>query len=251
MNEQPHALPLSEYKRRDSPALAVCGGAGGLAFYGAAEAASAPRGQSPPVNGAQSVPHAPAPVLRTIKVPSEVDGRLLGILTEINPDDKVADKDVVVVGKQKYRRLREGDTVKTGQLLARVNDVLALDELAIMEARTVAAEADLLTTVKTKEDAKSRLDGMAEAIKRVPNAYSQEDIRGAKLTYERYAQEVVAKQANVVVAQRQQNQARTQLKMYEIRSPVDGVVKTIHFRQGEAVKRLETVLEILPADDDK
>jgi RNA polymerase sigma factor (sigma-70 family) len=233
-------------------ALTICGGAGGLASYRVAEAAAPPRGlpapPNAPVPGAQAAPDAPAPP-RTTRVPSEVDGRLLGVFTEIKPDEKVAEKDVIVVGNQKYRRLREGDAVKAGQLLARINDLLARDDVDIVEARVAVAEAEVVTTVKTKEEAGNRFEGMVVANKRTPGTYSQEDVRGAKLTYDRYVQEEVAKRANVVATQRQLNQARTQLKMYEIRSPVDGIVKAIHFRKGEAVKRLETVLEILPDDD--
>jgi len=235
-------------------ALTLCGGAGGLAVYGAAGTAGQPRGTLAPLAAAAPAPQqalsgsAPA-APRTIKVPCEVDGVLLGIFTEIKPNDKVAETDVVAVGNQKYRRLREGDTVKAGQLLARVNDVLACDDVGIAEARTAAAEAEMITSRKTKEEALQRRDGMLQAIKANPLAYSKEDIRCASLTYERYVQEEVAKKANLVVAQLQLGQTRTQLKMYEIRSPVDGVVKTIHLRKGEAVKRLEAVLEIQPLDD--
>jgi multidrug efflux pump subunit AcrA (membrane-fusion protein) len=145
--------------------------------------------------------------------------------------------------------LREGDKVIAGQLLARVNDAVAFDEVDIVEARVAVAEAELVTTVKTKEEAANRFGGMVNTNKRAPNTYSPDDVSSAKLTYERYVQEEVANKAKVVVAQKQLSQARAQLKMYEIRSPVDGVVKVIHFRTGEAVKRLETVLEILPDDD--
>jgi multidrug efflux pump subunit AcrA (membrane-fusion protein) len=191
----------------------------------------------------------PAP--RTVRVPSEVDGRLLGIFTEIKPGDKVADKDVIVVGEQKYRRLREGDAVKAGQLLARVNDALARDDVDIGEAKMAAAEADMLASRKAKEEAKQRWDSVNDAIARVRGTPSYEDIRAAKLAYDRCAQEEVAKKANVAVAQRQLSKARTQLKMYEIRSPVEGVIKAVHLQRGEGVKQLETVLEILPLDDDK
>ena len=43
--------------------------------------------------------------------------------------------------------------------------------------------------------------------------------------------------------------ADVRVKLCEIRSPVRGVLKTVHVQKGEAVKRLETVLEILPSDD--
>jgi multidrug resistance efflux pump len=66
---------------------------------------------------------------------------------------------------------------------------------------------------------------------------------------ERFTQEERAKRATVTEVQGQLRRAQTQLKMHQICSPADGVIKSIYFRKGEAVKRLETVLEILPSDD--
>jgi RNA polymerase sigma factor (sigma-70 family) len=237
-------------------ALALCGGAGGLVFYGVAEASGSHRSStslpSAPVSEpgpAAQVGHAAEP--RTIKVPSEVSGRLLGVFTEIGPNDKPAQKDLIMAGNQKYQRLREGDTVKEGQLLARVDDILARDEVDFRRAKVDTAEAEIQTTVKTKDEAANRYNNMIAANKRVLNAYSPEDVSGAKLTWDRYVLEELAKKADVVAAKAQLNQVMNRLKMYEIRSPVDGVIKTIHVRKGEAVKQYDTVLEILPTDDDK
>jgi RNA polymerase sigma factor (sigma-70 family) len=240
-------------------ALILCGGAGGLAFYGAAKAGYAPRGLSSTSEtaalGAQPAlaeAAQPLAVTRTIRVPSQVDGLLLGIFTEIMPDEKVAPRDVIVVGKQKYRRLREGDKVKAGQLLGRVNDTLAIDDVAISEAKVVAAEADLKASSAMKEESKRRL-ALLEALRNKGGvkAVSDEDMGIAKVTVDRFALEEAARKASVTLSQGQLRQARTQLKMHEIRIPADGVIKTILFRKGEAVKRLETVLEILPSDDDR
>jgi multidrug efflux pump subunit AcrA (membrane-fusion protein) len=239
-------------------ALMLSGGAGAFAFYGAARAAyphdsstawtiSDP-GERPALAGAAQ----PSPVTRTIRVPSQVDGVLLGIFSPITSNDKVAARDVIVVGKQKYWRLREGDKVKAGQLLARVNDALALDDVAIAEAKVTMAEAESKTATAMKDESKRHLAILdANRRKRPPGVYSDEDISIARVTFGRYTLEETLRKANVSVVQRQLRQAQTQLKMYEIRSPADGVIKTIYFRKGEAVKRLETVLEILPNDDDR
>lgn len=232
-------------------ALAVCGGAGGLVFYGIAQAQNAAGSAPSPLPDPQPTgPQQPAPMSRGIRIPSEVAGRLLGVFTEIGEDEKVAEKDVVVVDKKKYRRLREGDTVKEGQLLARLDDAAARDDLEIKQAKVGAAEAELSTSRKTKEEAYNRWDSMLAANKRVQHAYSQEDVAGAKLTYDRYTQEELAKAADLIVTKVQLRQAQQTLKMCEIRSPVDGVIKTIHVRKGEGVKQYDTVLEIVPAKED-
>jgi RNA polymerase sigma factor (sigma-70 family) len=230
-------------------ALVVCGGAGGLAFFSAAGAAHPPRGgERTPSPTSAPVPQQPA-APRTIKVPSEVEGKLLGLFTEIQPGEQVGLKDIVVVGNTKYRRLREGDTIAEGQLLARVDDAVARDDVRIQEAKVQAAEADLLTASKTKDEAKMRYDRMVKANEQKPGIYSAEDISGAKLSWDRYLQEEATKKATVIVAQAQLNQSKTQLERYMIRSPVAGVIKTIQVQKGEAVQRLGTVVEILPAEE--
>jgi RNA polymerase sigma factor (sigma-70 family) len=228
-------------------ALVVCGGAGGLAFYGAAEAAGGPPRGAPPSQ--LTAAPAPAPAPRTVRVPSQVSGMLLGVFTEIKPDEKVADKDTVVVGKQKYRRLREGDEVAEGQLLARVDDRMGAADLTVAQAKLDVARAEMLTAAKTKDEAKVRHDKMVAANNKAPGTYSQEDISAALLTWERYAQEEIAKKASVVVAEAGVEQAKLRLQAFEIRSPVRGIITAIHKQRGEAVQALETVLEILPRED--
>jgi RNA polymerase sigma factor (sigma-70 family) len=240
-------------------ALILCGGAGGFAFYGAAGAGYLPRGSSTTsttsVLGAQPALAGavqPVPVTRTIRVPSQVDGLLLGVFTEITPTNKIAPRDVVVIGKQRFRRLREGDKVKEGQLLARIDDALALDDVNIAEAKVTAAEAERRMSEAMREESKRRvalLDGLKTKVG--VKDVSEADYAIARVNLERYTQEAKAKRATVAEVQGQLRRVKTQLKMHEIRSPADGVIKTIYFRKGEAVKRLETVMEILPSDDDK
>jgi len=229
-------------------ALMLCGGVGGLAFSRMADAAAQPRGGSAP-GAAAAPPEAAAPAARTIKVPSQVNGVLLGICTEIKPNDKVADKDVITVGAQRYQRLREGDEVAEGQVLARVDDTDAATDVAVARAKVEAAKADLLASTKTKDEAKSRFDQETAAEAKAPGTYAQGELRAAKLQWERFAQEEAAKKAYLDVAEAELKRAQATLQRFTIRSPVRGVVKAIHVQQGEAVKQLETVVEILPSDE--
>ncbi len=151
---------------------------------------------------------------------------------------------VVVTEKRYFRKLEVGDRVQAGDTLAVVNPVLALDELDIKKEKLRVAVAEIETSVKTKEEAHVRWQSMVEAVKRVPGAYSQEDIRGGKLTWERYQQEEIAKRAAYVQAQRELNASITQLKMHEVRAQISGVVKTIYKSRGDAVKELEPILQL-------
>jgi RNA polymerase sigma factor (sigma-70 family) len=148
------------------------------------------------------------------------------------------------IEKNKLRPLNVGDRVERGQLLGRVDDRLARDEMKIKEQKVFAAEAELASTEKTRDEAKQRYDTQMKLRER--NATIEEDVRSAKLSLEKYSYEVISKRAAVEVTKAELSQARTVVEMHMIRSPVAGVIKQISVRPGEAVKSLETVFVIQP-----
>jgi RNA polymerase sigma factor (sigma-70 family) len=186
-----------------------------------------------------------------IAVPSEVEGKLVVIGTEIKPGEKVAPDRIVTVkieGKSKqYRRLREGDAVDEGQLLACVDDRLARDELAIRQAKVHGKQAELLAAQKTREEARARRDRIQQLQK--GDALYEEQCRMAQLTLDRYEAEFDAKKSELEVAQLEYRRAQTVLGKYEIRSPERGVIKAILKHRGEAVRALETVVQLQPVED--
>jgi RNA polymerase sigma factor (sigma-70 family) len=181
------------------------------------------------------------------EVPSERDGVLLFIGTDIKKGEKVP-PDLLVqvkVGEEakQYRRLRVGDRVEAGQLLARVDDRLAREEVAIKNAKLEATEADRRAATKTKEEAQRRYEFVLRA--EAHKAVSNEDVRGAKLTWDRYVEEENAKIAAIKQAQAELRAAHTIVQMHEIRSDISGVIKAIYRHKGEAVKALEPVFLIV------
>ena len=72
---------------------------------------------------------------------------------------------------------------------------------------------------------------------------SLDDVEGGKLTFERYAQEQVSKESAVAKAQQELMQAATVLKKYEVRATIDGQVTAIYKNRGEAVKKLDPILQ--------
>jgi RNA polymerase sigma factor (sigma-70 family) len=184
-----------------------------------------------------------------VEVPSQRDGVLLVIGTEIKPGEKVPPDQVVVVKigdeQTKYRRLREGDRVEEGQLLARVDDALARDEAASKKAAVDAARAEWEASAKTRDEALERFKTLEKLLKgTAPGTVSMEDVRAAKLTYDRYFYEEISKKAAIARAEAELRQAQTVLRMHEIRSPVRGVIRDIYKNRGEAVRALEPVVQI-------
>src|SRR5262249_14307057 len=157
------------------------------------------------------------------------EGILEVIGREVRPGEKVpADRlvEVRVAGQvKKYCRLAEGDRVKKGELLARLNDALARRDLEIKQTIVGAREADLVASSKTKEQAHTRSQTMVNTLQRPPGSISQEEVRAGKLTWERYVQEEKAMTHKVNAARLEVEQAQAILEMHEIRSPADGVIE--------------------------
>ena len=235
------------------------------------------------------------------EIPSERDGKLLVVGTEVapgdeakvpgtrliknipvatlaievGPNDKLAPEEVLTLGKRpgkKFRRFRPGmdsdnlvpgaveiavdfktfrelqvgDLVKPGQIVALVNPVLAIDELAVKQQKLDINEAERKSSEATKNEYFTRWK-LSERLGNAGGA-SQDDIRMNRLAYDRYGQEEVAKKAGITQAQRELSGAQTVLSMHEIRPAVGGRIKEIYRKTGEAVKNLEPVLQIQDTD---
>jgi WD40 repeat protein len=186
------------------------------------------------------------------------------LVTEAQQGDEKKDDWVVKEGKW-YRPLKDGDevkpnkikllrtvkwflpvdegtVVKKGQLLAVVNPVTAVDDLAIKLAKFDAAEADRAAEEKQRDEYKERQQRAYDLYKRGAGSY--EDYTAAKLAYEYHVFETIHKQEDLKVAGNEMRQAETLLNLHLIRSEIDGQVKQVIKHQGEAVKSLEPVLEM-------
>jgi RNA polymerase sigma factor (sigma-70 family) len=187
---------------------------------------------------------------KDVKVAAQREGALAFVGTELKERENVPDDELVIVmvgnDKKKYRRLRVGDRVETNQLLGRIDDRLARDEMVIKEKKLAVAEAELVTSEKTRDEAKQRYDTQVQLHKN--KSTSLEEVRGAKLTWDRYMSEVEVKKATVQVTQAELTQARTSVQMHEIRSPIRGVIKAILKNPGEGVQSLETVFVVRPGE---
>src|SRR5262249_24495828 len=105
-----------------------------------------------------------------------------------------------------------------------------------------AARADLITSEKTREQARVHYERLEKLIKQA--AISVEELNGAKLTLDRFTEEVKSRKANVDVARHELEPATILLEMQESRRPVRGVIQSILKKGGEAASELETVIRI-------
>jgi WD40 repeat protein len=143
-----------------------------------------------------------------------------------------------------YRRLREGDVVKEGQLLAVVDFTLAKADVAIKDAKVVAAKADRTASEHTRDEAYQRYLTQLKLKNAGLGATSDEDVRGAFLTWVRYKFEELSKREAITVADEERKQSVKTLDMYEVHAKIPGVVQKILKRDGESVRALDPIIQI-------
>jgi len=138
-----------------------------------------------------------------------------------------------VMGKLVSLPVREGDRVRRGQVVARIDSVPASSDADAAAALVRAAEAD-------QAAARARAEEASRAFARVRGLYGQGLLPQSELDAQRGSAE--ATQAQVDAASRRAAQARAQLARArdvlgktEIVAPMDGVVTRLPVREGEMV----------------
>lgn len=205
---------------------------------------------SQPQADAITVPSCQVTVPYSENVPSKNDGRLLAICTTLEPGDETrypaADIIEVKTGSEvrKFRRLREGDTVKRGQLVGMLDDQIAQANMEVAAANKKAAnlicDASLGMLAKSEQVVQIYMD-TGKATSKVEKAKAEMEYAQAK----RYLADAEGSRDKAVA---EEKKARVQLEEHELRASIDGHIKTIYRKPGESVKALEPVLQVQSLD---
>jgi RNA polymerase sigma factor (sigma-70 family) len=225
--------------------LGLVGGAGALWAYCVSGAEPEERGQPAfshaAVRGGRGK-------TRLVKIASPLEGILLFIGTEIKEGEKVPRSRICTVkyGGQtkKYRRLREGDRVKKGQVVAWLDDRLARSQLEIKKARLAAAKADHASALALKGVYDKEWERLTALRKRGKQLVAEAELQIAQVQRDRYAKEAISKEMAITVAEREVEEAQTLLELYAIRSSMDGVIHAISRYPGEAVTKHDTLMQL-------
>jgi WD40 repeat protein/biotin carboxyl carrier protein len=143
------------------------------------------------------------------------------------------------------RKLQVGDRVERGQLLAQVNPDKSSDNVMQKIAKLNAAERKRQAAYKTMKEYARRLSNYHDVNRRQPGAIQMDQLMETELQKVKAEQEERVEQAEIVVAQRELNDAVTDLKKHEIHAAIPGIVKEIYKNhQGDAVKQLDPILRI-------
>jgi WD40 repeat protein len=180
------------------------------------------------------------------EVPAQRDGVINFLCTEVRPGETYPPDQVfqVKVGDQvkTVRRLKEDDHVDAGQVLALLDDRLAQAELDSKRSKILSANADVSAAQKTELEAQQRYYTQENLFKN--HATSLEDVRAAKLLWQKSQMESQSKGAAVKVAETEANQAKIVVDMHVIQSKIPGIIKTIYKYPGESVKNMESIFLI-------
>jgi RND family efflux transporter MFP subunit len=139
---------------------------------------------------------------------------------------------------------KEGDSVREGQIVARLMDEVAK---ANFEVKKLVADdhveidyASKLNAVDTAEYEKD-LEANRQHLNTIPDI----ELRRAKLTMERSRLQIDKAEHEMAVHKLEADQAKAELETYHILAPFDGVVTKIQKYRGEAVRQGDPILEVV------
>jgi membrane fusion protein (multidrug efflux system) len=142
---------------------------------------------------------------------------------------------------------KEGDTVREGQIVARLMDEVAK---ANFEVKKLTADdhveiqyATKLNAVDTAEYQKD-LEANRQHLNTIPDI----ELQRAKLTMERSRLQIDKAEHEMAVHKLEADQAKAELDTYHIMAPFDGVVTRIQKSRGEAVRQGDPILEVVNTD---
>src|SRR5262249_23218293 len=137
-------------------------------------------------------------------------------------------------GKITKIRVKLGDRVKEGDVLAEVEDTIAGADVHINEAKVKAADSEVRVTIMIQKEAEKKADNTLRLFK--INAESREKYDLDKLTAEKYREDISSKGDAKRVAEKELAKSEKILEMHKIRSLTNGEVKSILKPPGEVVR---------------
>lgn len=138
----------------------------------------------------------------------------------------------------------EGETVKTGQLVFRLQDDLAVAALATADKES---ENDVESQfAKISSDvARLEYDQAVEINGSIARAISLSDVRRRKLEFDRSLMQIEMAKHQQAVRLLRRDEAAARLAMFRVQAPFDGVVTRVIKHKGESVQQGEAVAELM------
>jgi WD40 repeat protein len=143
-----------------------------------------------------------------------------------------------------YRKWKEGEIIKPGQMLALVNPALAMKEVAVKQTQVLIAQQEYQSAVATEGEAHNQYK--TELKLPIGVAASQESINIKKLMWDRQKYEAKAKEQAIKIAQTEAEKAQIVLQEHVIISKMKGtaIIKYIFKNDNGSVRALEDIVEL-------
>ncbi|OZI77792.1 macrolide transporter subunit MacA [Bordetella genomosp. 12] len=148
-----------------------------------------------------------------------------------------------VSGQLKSLKVKLGEEVKQGQLIAEIDDMTQQNELRNVQAALETRRAELRAkqaTLKQAEQAYARQRKMLAA-----DASSRESFESAEATLNVTRADIVALQAQIAQAEIEVDKAKVNLGYTRIVSPMDGKVVAIVTKEGQTVNSIQSAPTII------
>lgn len=146
---------------------------------------------------------------------------------------RYADIGSSVMGRLVDLAVAEGQRVRKGEVLARIDPVQAASEVEAAAAQLRALDAEVAAAAARNEEARRSLERARKL--REDGVLPQAELDAAVATAESVRAQVDAAVKRVAQAQAQLKGARDSLSKTEITAPMDGLVTRLDVREGEMV----------------
>lgn len=187
-------------------------------------------------------------------VPAEVDGTVDVIATPVDPAEaaKLPPEQIVYLVQdretKKYplRKIGESEVVKAGQLLAMLDTQQVTAKLEGSQKIKESAQKALVAAGEGKTAAQKQLALTNKSVD--AGGAAEKDKLEAQLTYARFVENEAQSQQTIARAEQDMAEANVLLSKHQVRSRVNGIVRSVVKRAGEYAKAGEKIMEIEATD---
>jgi len=218
------------------------GAAAGSAAVVYTRAAPAPREQRPPAG--RPPLSAPAPSPPRVAVAETLDEGFVGVLVPPQAVNVASREDAKIV----KIRVRVGDVVHEGDLLAQLDDRIKKHELSIARAALRAAQAQSSSADVDLDSAREKKARRAATVNVGDDSVavvSGEELANARFDEQSARSKRASARASIRLAAERVSQLQTEIDQLVLRAPFDGVVGARYADTGAFLRAGEPVLRLL------
>ena len=142
---------------------------------------------------------------------------------------------------------REGDRVKSGEIIAKLRDEVAEAAFAVA-AKKAENDVEIRYAKKAAAVAKTEHEKAVLANKKLKDTFPEIEVERLKLAADRSDLQIEQARHQLGVDQLTRDQAAAELETYRVEAPFDGMVTRVYKSKGEAVRQGDPILDVVSTD---